>query len=158
MARGPANTAALTVMDEVYTFSMNSWNRKNVRVLTSIDYEKMPAEVKAQEPANGKRTDGDYALSYIQKEGNGRIFVQVLGHHESIYKMRPMLEHILAGMQYAIGDLNADDKSDKLNARGLRSPGYFFVRTPASMALISALVTFSDEAVPSMAVRTPWAL
>lgn len=108
-ARGPASTAALTVMDEIYTFSMSSWNRKNVRVLTSIDYAKMPAEVKAQEPANGKRTDGDYALSYIQKEGNGRVFVQVLGHHESIYKQRPHLEHMLAGMQYAIGDLKADD-------------------------------------------------
>jgi type 1 glutamine amidotransferase len=78
-------------------------------VLTSIDYAKMPAEVKAQEPADGKRTDGDYVLSYIQREGTGRVFVELLGHHESIYKQRPMLEHILAGMQYAIGDLQADD-------------------------------------------------
>jgi type 1 glutamine amidotransferase len=48
-------------------------------------------------------------LSYIHKEGNGRVFVEVLGHDEGIYKQRPMLEHILAGVQYAIGDLKADD-------------------------------------------------
>ena len=77
-------------------------------MLTSIDYTKMPAEVKAQEPAP-QRTDHDYALSYIQREGKGRVFVEVLGHDESIYKMTPMLAHILAGIQYALGDLQADD-------------------------------------------------
>jgi type 1 glutamine amidotransferase len=49
------------------------------------------------------------ALSYIQREGKGRVFVEVLGHDESIYKMPSMLAHILAGVQYAIGDLQADD-------------------------------------------------
>jgi hypothetical protein len=32
-----------------------------------------------------------------------------LGHNERIYAMTPMLEHLLAGMQYALGDLKADD-------------------------------------------------
>ena len=77
-------------------------------MLTSIDYSKMPAEVKGQEPAP-QRTDHDYALSYIQREGKGRVFVQVLGHDESIYKLPSMLAHILAGVQYALGDLEADD-------------------------------------------------
>jgi uncharacterized protein len=35
--------------------------------------------------------------------------VEVLGHDESIYKMPSMRAHILAGMQYALGDLEADD-------------------------------------------------
>jgi type 1 glutamine amidotransferase len=77
-------------------------------VLTSVDYSKMHAEVKAQEPAP-QRTDHDYALSYIHPEGKGRVFVAVLGHDESIYKMTPMLAHILAGVQYVLGDLQADD-------------------------------------------------
>jgi type 1 glutamine amidotransferase len=68
----------------------------------------MPAEVKALEPAP-QRTDKDYALSYLVKEGQGRVFVEVLGHDESIFKMTPMLGHILAGVQYALGDLEADD-------------------------------------------------
>jgi type 1 glutamine amidotransferase len=99
---------SFSVVDEVYTFNQASWSRARAHVLTSIDYSKMPAEVKAQEPAP-QRPDHDYALSYIQREGNGRVFVEVLGHDESIYKMPSMLAHILAGMQYVIGDLPADD-------------------------------------------------
>ncbi len=97
-----------SIVDEVYTFNQDSWSRDNAHVLTSIDYSKMPAEVKAQEPAP-QRTDHDYALSYIRREGNGRVFVEMLGHDESIYKMTPMLAHVLAGVQYALGDLEADD-------------------------------------------------
>jgi type 1 glutamine amidotransferase len=97
-----------SIVDEVYTFNETSFSRDRVHVLTSIDYAKMPAEVKAQEPAP-QRTDHDYALSYIQREGKGRVFVEVLGHDESIYKVPSILAHILAGMQYALGDLQADD-------------------------------------------------
>jgi uncharacterized protein len=97
-----------SVVDEVYTFNEASWSRERAHVLTSIDYAKMPAEIKAQEPAP-LRADHDYALSYIQREGKGRVFVQVLGHDESIYKLPSMLAHILAGVQYALGDLEADD-------------------------------------------------
>jgi uncharacterized protein len=107
--RTAAGPDVLSIVDEVYTYQMGSWNRSRAHVLTSIDYARMPEEVKAQEPAAGKRTDADYVLSYIRKEGRGRVFVEVLGHHESVYKQRPMLEHILAGIQYAIGDLQADD-------------------------------------------------
>ena len=101
-----------TIVDEVYTFNETSWSRANAHVLTSIDYAKMPAEVKAQEPAP-RRSDGDYALSYIRREGSGRVFVEVLGHDESIYKLPPMLAHILAGMQYVLGDLAANDAPSK---------------------------------------------
>ena len=31
------------------------------------------------------------------------------GHDERNYAVTPLLEHLLAGMQYALGDLQADD-------------------------------------------------
>jgi type 1 glutamine amidotransferase len=99
----------LVIHDETYTFAQDSFSRKNVHVLTSIDYAKMSAADKAQEPAATARTDGDYALSYIRREGQGRVFYEAHGHDEAIYAMTPMLEHLLAGIQYAIGDLKADD-------------------------------------------------
>lgn len=105
---GARTARGFSIVDEVYTFNQASWVRANVHVLTSVDYDKMPAEVKAQEPAP-QRTDHDYALSYIHREGSGRVFVQVLGHDESTYKLTPMLAHILAGVQYVLGDLAADD-------------------------------------------------
>jgi type 1 glutamine amidotransferase len=106
---GVRTARPFSIVDEVYTFNETSFSRSRAKILTSIDYAKMPAEVKAQEPAP-QRTDHDYALSYILREGQGRVFVEVLGHDESIYKQTPMLAHILAGMQYALGDLEADDK------------------------------------------------
>ena len=108
---GARTAVPFQLVDEVYTFQQDSWSRDRVRTLTSIDYSKMPDVIKEQEPAATRRTDGDYGLSYIRREGQGRVFVQVLGHDESIYKMPRMLEHILAGMQYALGDLEGVDDS-----------------------------------------------
>jgi type 1 glutamine amidotransferase len=97
------------IVDETYTFAQNSFSRKRVHVLTSINYAKMSAEDKAKEPAANRRTDGDYALSYIQRVGNGRVFYEGHGHDENVYFLRPFVAHMLAGIQYVIGDLKADD-------------------------------------------------
>ena len=96
------------IRDETYTFPMDSWSRENVRVLTSVDYSKMSDEDKAKE-GGGKRTDGDYGLCWIRREGKGRVFYEAHGHSERVYAITPMLEHLLAGVQYALGDLKADD-------------------------------------------------
>jgi type 1 glutamine amidotransferase len=95
------------VNDETYTFSINSFSRKNVHVLTSINYDKMSFMDKLKE--SNPRPDHDFGLSWIKKDGQGRVFYMALGHNERIYAMKPMLEHMLAGMQYALGDLKADD-------------------------------------------------
>ncbi|MFL6452293.1 MAG: ThuA domain-containing protein [Bryobacteraceae bacterium] len=95
------------IHDETYTFEQNSFSRKNVHVLTSIDYDKMSPEDKAKE--SNPRTDADYALSYIRREGQGRVFYEGHGHSARVYAMTPMLEHLRAGIQYALGDLKADD-------------------------------------------------
>ena len=98
-----------TIHDEIYTFAQDSFSRKNVHVLTSVDYSKMSDADKAIEPPATRRTDGDYALSWIRPEGKGRLFYEVLGHSEHVYAMTPILDQILAGTQYALGDLKADD-------------------------------------------------
>jgi hypothetical protein len=95
------------IRDETYTMGVKSWSRANVHVLTSIDYAKMSAADRALE--EHPRADHDYGLSWIRREGQGRVFYEAHGHSERIYAMTPMLEHILAGVQYAIGDLKADD-------------------------------------------------
>ncbi len=98
------------IADEIYTFA--GWSRDNVHVLMSIDYSLMTDADKRLEQL--PRTDGDYALAWIRPEGRGRLFFQALGHHESIYWNNPaMLQHILAGMQYTLGDLKVDDSIKK---------------------------------------------
>ena len=97
------------IVDETYVLAQDSFSRRRVHVLTSINYKKMSAEDKAKEPAANRRTDGDYALSYIQRVGDGRVFYEAHGHDERIYFSRPFVAHMLAGIQYALGDLKADD-------------------------------------------------
>ncbi len=95
------------IHDETYTYNQDSFSRDNVHVLTSVDYAKMSDEDKAKE--KDPRSDHDYALSWIRREGQGRLFYEAHGHGERVYAMRTMLEHVLAGIQYALGDLKADD-------------------------------------------------
>jgi type 1 glutamine amidotransferase len=97
------------IVDETYTFAQDSFRRKRVHVLTSINYKTMSAEDKAKEPASTRRTDGDYAMSYTQRVGHGRVFYEAHGHDERVYFSRPFVAHMLAGIQYALGDLKADD-------------------------------------------------
>jgi type 1 glutamine amidotransferase len=99
--------APLVVHDETYTFGMDTYSRENLHILTSIDYSKMSDADKAKE--DWPRPDHDYALSWIKRDGNGRVFYMAHGHHERNYAVKPLLEHLLAGMQYALGDLKADD-------------------------------------------------
>lgn len=96
-----------TIVDETYTFGHDVYSRANVRVLTSIDYGAMSAADKAKE--DHPRKDGDYALSWIRREGQGRVFYEAHGHNEKIYANPQMLQHLTAGMQYVLGDLAADD-------------------------------------------------
>jgi type 1 glutamine amidotransferase len=71
----------------------------------------MSAEDKAKE--QNPRPDGDYALSWIRREGKGRVFYEAHGHNEKVYAIKPLLEHITAGMQYVLGDLEAEDRPSK---------------------------------------------
>ncbi|MEO7192448.1 MAG: ThuA domain-containing protein [Vicinamibacterales bacterium] len=103
----PFKGQAFDVVDEIYTFSMDTYSRKNLRILTSLDYSKMSLTDKLKE--SNPRADHDFGLSWIHRDGNGRVFYHALGHNERIYAMKPILESMLAGMQYALGDLKVDD-------------------------------------------------
>jgi type 1 glutamine amidotransferase len=113
--KNPINKAfggkGFDIHDETYTFGMDTYSRGNLHILTSIDYDKMSADDKAKE--DYPRADHDYGLSWIRREGQGRVFYEAHGHNERVYAITPMLEHVLAGVQYAIGDLKADDTPSK---------------------------------------------
>jgi type 1 glutamine amidotransferase len=99
------------VIDETYTFGRDTYSRQNLRVLTSVDYAKMSEEDKKKEQY--PRQDGDYALSWIKRDGQGRVFYVAHGHNERVYANGTLLEHLLYGMQYVLGDLAADDSPSK---------------------------------------------
>ena len=68
----------------------------------SLDAEKFDV-------SKGERPDNDYAISWIHQYGQGRVFYTVLGHNDHIFWDPVVLKHYLAGLQYALGDLEADD-------------------------------------------------
>ena len=54
-----------------------------------------------------KRKDGDYAVSWARHHGKGRVFYCSLGHNHDMYWNDRVLSHYLAGIQWAMGDLQA---------------------------------------------------
>ena len=84
----PERARRYEIVDETYTFAQDSFSRTNVHVLTSVDYDKMPQTTKDMEPAATARSDGDYALSYIRREGQGRVFYEANGHNERVSAQR----------------------------------------------------------------------
>jgi type 1 glutamine amidotransferase len=97
----------LELTGEIYTFSMDTYSRENLRVLTSVDYSKMSEADRARE--SYPRSDQDYPLSWIRRDGSGRVFYTALGNEEKTFFLEPINEQLLAGVQYALGDLKADD-------------------------------------------------
>ncbi len=88
-----------TIHDEIYIFR-EPYSREKLRVLLSLDLSRM------KDP--GKRPDGDYAVSWVRPFGKGRVFYTTLGHCEPVYWDPRFLRHLLAGIQFALGDLPAD--------------------------------------------------
>jgi len=86
--------------DEIYIFR-EPYSRANLRVLLSLDVAKLKAAGK--DPA--KRPDNDYAVSWVRRLGKGRVFYCSLGHMPRGYWDPTFLKHLLAGIQWAIGDL-----------------------------------------------------
>jgi type 1 glutamine amidotransferase len=108
--KNPINAAfkgqTFEMTDETYTMQQDVYSRQNLRVLLSVDVSRMTPDEAARE---NRPWDHDYALSWIRREGKGRVFYAAHGHNEAVYAMTPMLAHYLAGIQYAIGDLKVDD-------------------------------------------------
>lgn len=100
----PVNAAfggeGFMIHDEIYQFARGVYDRSRQRVLLSLDM--------AKTPNRGKREDQDYGISWIKAHGKGRVFYCALGHHQGIFMEPKVLQHYVAGLQYAIGDLKAD--------------------------------------------------
>ena len=63
--------------------------------------------------------EGLYPISWVDNFGEGRVFYCSLGHRDEIYWNPVILEHYLAGIQYALGDLKADDVPKKVALRNI---------------------------------------
>ena len=97
----PDNTFYIT--DEIYQFRY-PYSRDNLLILTSLDTDNTNMT-----KSDIHRKDDDFAVSWIHRYGRGHVFYCSLGHRNEIYSNPIVLQHYLAGIQYAIGDLNTVD-------------------------------------------------
>lgn len=98
---------AFNVTDEVFQM-MSPYSREAVRVLLSIDTSD-PKVTAGRRILPERQKDLDFPVSWVKRYGQGRVFYTFLGHNKSTYADPKLLEHFLAGIQYVLGDLPADD-------------------------------------------------
>jgi type 1 glutamine amidotransferase len=92
------------IADEIYMFRDDTALPSDRRFLLSLDTTRMAEK----DAAKGKRSTGTYPISWVATYGKGRTFYCSLGHREEIFWNPTILQHYLAGIQYALGDLEAD--------------------------------------------------
>ncbi len=89
--------------DEIYQYAPDSYQGPEVlRLLVSLD---MNQKEVSKQIKDGPR---EVPVSWIRKAGEGRVFYTNFGHREETFRNQKVLSHILDGIQFAIGDLEAD--------------------------------------------------
>lgn len=93
------------ICEEIYRHKFLNL-RKNSRVLIGLNMRD-----KTNLAAKGVHfTDRDVPISWVRKFGKGRVFYCSFGHNPEIYWNAAILQHYLAGIQFAFGDLKANTK------------------------------------------------
>ncbi len=95
----------IAYVDELYHFPPSGpYSRDKLHVLMSIDLTKSGPPP----PDLAVRPDNDYGLVWIKSYGNGRVFNCALGHTVLLFGTPQMAQMVFAGIQFALGDLEAD--------------------------------------------------
>ncbi|MFP6614643.1 MAG: ThuA domain-containing protein [Pirellulales bacterium] len=95
--------SSFEVTDEIYQFRDGTAEKNGRKYLLSLDPNWDGIK-------RGRRKDGFFPISWVGIYGGGRTFYCSLGHRNEIYFNPVVLQHYLAGFQYALGDLDADAK------------------------------------------------
>ena len=91
--------------DEIYQQGSPFYDRAKLHVLVSLDLSD-PATAGVQ---GKKRADNDFAVSWIRRYGNGRVFYTSFAHDQRAWDADDTRAHIFAGLAYAMGTLKAED-------------------------------------------------
>ncbi|MEN6574823.1 MAG: ThuA domain-containing protein [Phycisphaerales bacterium] len=93
------------VTDEIYQVT-SPYSRENLRVLVTVDPERTRTTPGQRELIH--REDRDFAMTWVKSYGKGRVFYCALGHEHELFWNPIVLQHYLDGIQFVLGDLNAD--------------------------------------------------
>jgi len=110
--------ATFRTSDEIYMHASPAYSREKDRVLISMDLSDGATAAAADRWAKTRgadklRADKDFAVSWTRRYGEGRVFYTSFGHDKRAFIDKPRLLHILAGLQYCLGDLECPDEPRK---------------------------------------------
>ena len=114
--------------DEIYQYKPETYvGTGKLRVLVSLDLNKAQTmkPLERNEGLKKQYTEGGRTVpvSWIRTFEGGRVFYTNLGHNESTYWNPAVLRHYLDGLQYALGDLEADaTPSSKIKRKEVFAP------------------------------------
>ena len=92
-------------VDEFYHFLPSGpYSREKLHVLMSINMAKSDMTT----PGQAVRPDQDYGMAWIRSYGSGRVFNTPLGHTPLLFATPQMAQMVFAGIQFVLGDLEAD--------------------------------------------------
>jgi type 1 glutamine amidotransferase len=103
--------------DEIYQYQPATFvGTKTLRVLVSLDMK--------QDEVSKLINDGprEVPVSWLRKAGDGRVFYTNFGHREDTFTKPMILKHMLDGIQYSLGDLDAD--ATPTDAAPKKDPAY----------------------------------
>jgi type 1 glutamine amidotransferase len=83
------------VTDEIYQFK--NWSRDKVRVLMSLDVSTVDLTKKEV-----RRTDKDFAVTWVKDFGKGRVFYSSLGHREEVWDRPDMQKMWTEAIKWAL--------------------------------------------------------
>lgn len=116
----PFQEKGFEVQDEVFQFMDGHFTREKLHVLLNIDTDKTDVGPDRRILAD-RRKDLDFPITWIKRYGLGRVFYTTLGHNPHIWWDPKLLQHFLAGIQFALGDLEADTTPSITPPGGKRS-------------------------------------
>jgi len=96
----------LDFKEEIYQFKQ-PYDSSKVEMLLRLDPEKS-AKVRGM-----KREDNDYGVAWARNWDDGRVFYCSIGHNDEMYWHPKILRHYLAGIQWALGDLEVELEAGK---------------------------------------------
>lgn len=106
----PFGSEPFTHTDEFYIFPPYSpYSREKQRVLMSIDVEKSDRGFGGRFSELSTRPDQDYGVAWVKGYGKGRTYFTPLGHTTIMYTDKRWTAHLLAAIQYLLGDIEHDE-------------------------------------------------
>lgn len=107
----PLNAAfkgeGFTLQDEIYKFRKDTAQAKDRRMLLALDAAGTDLN-KDDGDRNGAPDRDFYPVAWLSTYGKGKTFYCSLGHNDEIFWNPAVVQHYLAGIQYALGELPAD--------------------------------------------------